>query len=78
MKTIFTHEEIREFIMSKAREVQGEVILLEMLRPKPEDQYDYKRSIDKAIELGRATGIVDAKYEFIKQLADFFEIVDDE
>lgn len=78
MKTIFTHEEIKQFIMSKAREVHGEFILLELYRPKPEDQYGYKECIDRAIELGRASGAVDAKYEFIKQLADFFEVSEDE
>lgn len=76
MKTIFTEEEVRDFLLKKVREIQGEAILLpssqsEETRFTPNSLTDI---IEKMYNSGIKQGITEGKMQLMRELLDFFEL----
>lgn len=73
MKTSFTHDEIRDFIMPLLHQLQGDAMLFGVMQPtdmkniKPEDIYD----------IGRFSGSIDGKFELMRKITVLFELNDE-
>lgn len=82
MKTNFEHEEVRDFLLKKIREVNGEAMLL----PKNEEQLEWgdaKTNMSSFKELlfrlGQSQGHILGQMAMLKSFFEFFEVpLDDE
>lgn len=73
MKTIFTPEEIKDFYMSLANQLQGEAILYDTMLPKNINTL----STQDVYNVGHSTGQIDGKFSIMKEIALFFELIDE-
>lgn len=73
MKTIFTPEEIKDFIMPLMHQLNGDAILYETMSPN--DYHDLLPS--QIFDLARFSGQIDGKFELLKKMSVFFELVDE-
>lgn len=79
MKTIFTEEEVRDFLMKKGREIQGDAILLPSAAKEADEvPKTFAEMVDKIHNIGIREGIIEGKLALMKELVDFFEVAPDE
>lgn len=79
MKTIFTEEEVRDFLLKKGREIQGEAILLPTAAQEMEDvPKSFKEMFNRVYDIGKKEGHVEGKLALMKEFLDFFQVEIDE
>lgn len=80
MRTIFTEEEIRDFLVKLSREIQGEALLLPttptMIDPETilKAMSSPSSYADMMAKVGQAQGEVIGKMELMKRFLIFFDI----
>lgn len=79
MKTIFTEEEVRDFLLKKGREIQGEAILLPTAASEMEKEpSSFSEMFNRVYDIGKKEGEVEGKFQLMKELVEFFELEIDE
>jgi hypothetical protein len=75
MKTIFQPEEIKNMLISKWDELQGENILSQINKPSeaPED-LNFAEGFNKMYHIGRNQGVIEGQIKFLNELMNFFEV----
>lgn len=73
MKTIFTPEEIKDFIMPLMHQLNGDAILYETMSRSSLSELTKKEVFD----LGTFSGQIDGKFDILTKMSLFFELVDE-
>jgi len=71
MKSIFTDEQLIQFVEKKIAELKGSIILMELERDKT--PITHENATDRFFELGRLAGQIEGQSQFIKDFQKFIE-----
>lgn len=70
MKTIFTEDELKDFIKKKCAEIEGASILL-MAQKSEGDEITFTNVGDKFFQLGQSAGEIEGQLKFLKDFHKF-------
>jgi hypothetical protein len=74
MRTIFSPEEILEYLRAKSRQIEADNLLLCLEKPDPEIYIDNIEAIGRIHKIGQLQGNIQGRLDLMNDLVDFFQI----
>lgn len=74
MRTIFSPEEILEYLRAKSRQIEADNLLLCLEKPDPETEMTHMEAIERVHKIGQLQGNIEGRVDLMNELVDFFEI----